>query len=713
MAAASPTASPPPPRLARLSFALLAPVGLLALLATLALIRDRRAARAEATARAQELAVGTADRWIRLLEPAPETPTLPGLVHFTIGPSNQLLSPRAGVWPPVPEEAEPTSLPGNRRPLWDAARSAMGAGDWESALEHWDALRQSMGRPDWTLDPDPLRTRWGARILLERAISLERLGRTDEALHALDEILGHPDSASATTEAGIPVLQWALLRRLDLDPGFASSLVGSPAIPAPPWAHALANSPHTPFLDECLARLRSKGPPGPGAPGSSPAAVEGGILGELERAAHGRRLHADALRLHGRAAPWPDAFWIGEPPDDQLVIRTPRPAAGNPTLPNPPDPGPSATFAVLPSARLLGELEAARREFDRRGDFTVRATVAGRTQAAGLPTGPVGELATASRRDAAGRLVVIEVGLSDPGAYFGAQRRRALLFGGLVAGALLAAGLSVQATRRALLRQHELNLQKTNFVSSVSHELRAPLASIRLLAEGLERGTVTGDARRKEYFQLIAQETRRLGSLVGNVLDYSRIEQGRQQYEFEPTDLRALVEGSLKVLEPLATARGVTLTPLLPPTDAPTEAVADGRALQQALLNLLDNALKHSPAGSRIEVHLQPAPPPDAFHLDVRDAGPGIPPDDHARIFEPFYRRGSELRRETPGIGIGLAIVRHILESHGGRVEVRSAPGSGSTFRLVLPRLPNSPPEPVPRPGPAPDSGSPPAPCRP
>jgi two-component system OmpR family sensor kinase len=110
----------------------------------------------------------------------------------------------------------------------------------------------------------------------------------------------------------------------------------------------------------------------------------------------------------------------------------------------------------------------------------------------------------------------------------------------------------------------------------------------------------------------------------------------------------------------------------------------DGLALQQALINLIDNAIKHSPPGSRVAVGLDGGAA--NLSLWVEDSGPGIPPEEHAKIFERFYRRGSELRRETQGIGIGLTIVQHIVEAHGGRVTVRSAPGQGSRFTMELPR---------------------------
>jgi len=218
------------------------------------------------------------------------------------------------------------------------------------------------------------------------------------------------------------------------------------------------------------------------------------------------------------------------------------------------------------------------------------------------------------------------------------------------------------------------------------------------------------------------------------VLDFSRIEQGRKQYDFEPTDLVALTQQTVKLMETYAAERGVKLQLQLdaaPPAATQqlstinyqlpdNQLLADGKALQQALVNLIDNALKHSPKGDTVTVGLevempkaeqganiqhptpgteQPAPRithhvsrfthhASRFLLWVEDHGEGIPPAEQEKIFERFYRRGSELRRQTQGVGIGLSIVKHIVEAHGGRVLVRSAVGQGSRFTIELPLSP-------------------------
>src|ERR1017187_10253903 len=189
-----------------------------------------------------------------------------------------------------------------------------------------------------------------------------------------------------------------------------------------------------------------------------------------------------------------------------------------------------------------------------------------------------------------------------------AERRRAKLFVALILGAALTALIGLLAARRAFQRQLQLNEQKSNFVSSVSHELRAPIASVRLMAENLERGKISEPEKQNEYFRFIVQECRRLSSLIENVLDFSRIEQGRKQYEFEPTDLVALVETTVKLMEPYAAEKGVKLqleTFNIQHSTPNIELDVDGRAIQQALVNLIDNAVKHSPKGETVTVGLE------------------------------------------------------------------------------------------------------------
>jgi signal transduction histidine kinase len=274
------------------------------------------------------------------------------------------------------------------------------------------------------------------------------------------------------------------------------------------------------------------------------------------------------------------------------------------------------------------------------------------------------------------------------------QQERTRWLALLVGGSTLAALLGLFSAWRGFHRQLELNEMKSNFVSSVSHELRAPLASVRLMAESLHHGKVSGREKQLEYFGLIGQECRRLSGLVENVLDFARIEQGRKQYEFVPTDIHALVNETVRLMQPQAESRRVRLALSDISTVERVEATLDGRALQQALVNLIDNALKHSPENGGVMVRVEAGrgdSREDVLTITVEDEGPGIPVEEQRRVFEPFYRRGSELRRETPGVGIGLSIVRHIAEANGGEVRVESAPGQGSRFLLLIP-MRNAPP---------------------
>jgi signal transduction histidine kinase len=183
--------------------------------------------------------------------------------------------------------------------------------------------------------------------------------------------------------------------------------------------------------------------------------------------------------------------------------------------------------------------------------------------------------------------------------------------------AVLTSGGALGLMHRSIRRERRLNEMKSQFVASVSHELRAPVASIRLMADALEAEKVDLKTA-KEFHRLIAMEGARLSTLVGNVLDHARIEQGRRVWKMEACDLAALTSDTLRVMEPLAKEKSITLDSDM----SPVEASVDAGAIQQALVNLLDNAIKFSPAGSSVKTSLSQ----DGHHcsLSVRDEGPGI-----------------------------------------------------------------------------------------
>jgi signal transduction histidine kinase len=167
---------------------------------------------------------------------------------------------------------------------------------------------------------------------------------------------------------------------------------------------------------------------------------------------------------------------------------------------------------------------------------------------------------------------VLQLYVADQALLFSSYRRHAWLLAGLVAASAFAALIGVFASWLAFQRQLRLNELKSNFVSSVSHELRSPIASVRLMAESLERGRVSEALKQHEYFRFIVQECRRLSSLIENVLDFSRIEQGRKQYDLEPTDLVALTQQTVKLMETYAAERGVNLQLQLAPDPQPSTA---------------------------------------------------------------------------------------------------------------------------------------------
>ena len=271
----------------------------------------------------------------------------------------------------------------------------------------------------------------------------------------------------------------------------------------------------------------------------------------------------------------------------------------------------------------------------------------------------------------------LEILAARPALFEAAARQQARWTLGLLAFAVVISAGALFFIHRAVERERRLNALKSDFVASVSHELRAPVASIRLMADALTAGKLEPHTV-SEFHRLISREGARLTTLIENVLDFARIEQGRKSWHFEMSDLSALVSETLSLMEPLAAEKGITL--VASPFPA-VEAEVDPGAIQQALVNLLDNAIKFSPAVSQVEITLREVSP--NWEIQITDHGPGIPPAEHQRIFQKFHRLGSELRRETQGTGIGLSLVKAVAEAHGGRVLLTSAAGQGSSFTLI------------------------------
>lgn len=244
---------------------------------------------------------------------------------------------------------------------------------------------------------------------------------------------------------------------------------------------------------------------------------------------------------------------------------------------------------------------------------------------------------------------------------------------------MLLAGLVLVWTN--VRRELKLSRLKSDFVANVSHELKTPLALIRLFAETLELGRVPTEEKQQQYHRIINKESRRLTQLINNILDFSRIEAGRKEYRLVRTDVAAVVRDVVDAYRFPIEHQGFALD-LVVAEDLP-EMETDPEALSQALINLLNNAIKYSPEKKSIAVWV--GREGDRVLVSVADRGIGIPKAEQKRIFEKFYRVESSLVHTTKGSGLGLALVQHITEAHGGRVEVTSAPGEGSTFTLSLP----------------------------
>jgi signal transduction histidine kinase len=236
-------------------------------------------------------------------------------------------------------------------------------------------------------------------------------------------------------------------------------------------------------------------------------------------------------------------------------------------------------------------------------------------------------------------------------------------------------------TYRNVSREMNLARLKSDFVANVSHELRTPLALIRLYAETLELGRLTTKEKYQEYFRIIREESERLTALINNILDFSRIEAGRKEYEFKETNLADLVRSTLDSYRFQIEQNGFSfeehISGDIPPVSVDREAIA------RSLLNLVNNALKYSKDQKYIGVSLYRAN--SRVNLEVRDRGIGIPPNEQEKIFEKFYRCGDPLVHNVKGSGLGLSLVRHIARAHGGDVLVESIPQKGSTFTIALP----------------------------
>jgi signal transduction histidine kinase len=299
----------------------------------------------------------------------------------------------------------------------------------------------------------------------------------------------------------------------------------------------------------------------------------------------------------------------------------------------------------------------------------------GAPPAAGLPTTLRAASATALPWD-------ISVTTADPDSALSsfAQRRRVMIFGlALVVLFVIAASYFAG---RAVSRELAAATLQTDFVSAVSHEFRTPLTSMKQFTEMLVEDDDLPPEERRAYYRAQERATRRLSRLVESLLDFGRMEAGARPYRREGLDAAGLVQTVVQEFRQEGGCSSFSIECAVPEGAVPIDG--DREALAQALWNLLDNAVKYSGDSRTVGVEVEDGG--NLVAIRVRDQGLGIPPAEKRRIFEKFARGSSAVASGVKGTGIGLAMVKHIVDAHGGKVTVQSRPGGGSTFTIELPK---------------------------
>ena len=258
-----------------------------------------------------------------------------------------------------------------------------------------------------------------------------------------------------------------------------------------------------------------------------------------------------------------------------------------------------------------------------------------------------------------------------------ARRRNVLVSTGILALLGASMGLLVLSTRRS----QQLARQQMEFVAAVSHELRTPLAVIRSAGENLADGVVRDDEQIRKYGDLVRNEGRRLTEMVEQILEFAGIHSGQRGFALRPVAVRPLLDDVVDASRALVEHGGMTVEIDVP--EALSPVLGDDAALRRVFQNLVGNAIKYGASGGWIGLRAQASG--REVRISVSDRGIGIPAAEHARIFEPFYRAPDVTSAQIHGAGLGLSLVKRIVEAHGGRIAVRSEPGQGSEFVVHLP----------------------------
>ena len=490
-----------------------------------------------------------------------------------------------------------------------------------------------------------------AELLVARALG--KAGRTAEALGYSRRTLGRP--LSLVDEHGVPFALYASRRMADLEgleiDDARAALEAARQAGAAPWMPPAAVH----MAAAVVSTLRSKGPPEIQTLASS---AQEAIAAQIARGEQALALQqtfpALARQFSSTTAPGSEPLWLpfGEGP--WLIGLTADISSRQPIL------------IAVDAVKAFDRLESAARCAAAGGCRLALASGAGPDD---YPLGP-----------ALPGLTLLEVTSGATG-----ESQRWLPKQGFYIAALslvlALAAFGAYLLWRDVRRELRVAELRSQFVSSVSHELKTPLTAIRMFAETLRMGRPAEPALRDEYLDIIVNESERLTRLLNNVLDFSRIESGRKTYQFAPHDLESIVRTAARAMQYPLARQGFELLVEVGEGIPPVRGDAD--ALEQAILNLLANALKYSGDARKIELRLAR----DEAHavISVRDWGIGIEPVDQRRIFDKFYRVARPENRLIPGTGLGLTLVDHIVRSHHGLVGVDSTPGEGSTFRIHLP----------------------------
>jgi len=299
------------------------------------------------------------------------------------------------------------------------------------------------------------------------------------------------------------------------------------------------------------------------------------------------------------------------------------------------------------------------------------------------------ELKTQERKDAA-YAAVLDFGFADlvlnlieaePGRIAKQAGQLRNWYFAIMAVVLMAVLLGLLSVWRNMHAQLKLAQKKDDFISAVSHELRTPLTTIRMYTEMLEKGWLKAENKRNEYYRNMRQESERLSRLIENVLDFSRIEKGRKKYNFQVGDLNACIEEVVGMMAPYAQQRGFVIRADFA---EPIRIAFDKDSVMQIVVNLLDNAVKYARQADDKTITIRTLTKGDFVVIEVQDHGPGVPHRLRRKVFDEFYRCGSESTRETTGAGLGLALVKRIARAHNGFVEILTAKPTGAIFRVCL-----------------------------